>query len=53
MHAHLFMGPEVVVGGVHSKLAEDVYHDENGLTFMLSSLDRLRKEILGRRLVYA
>jgi chromate reductase, NAD(P)H dehydrogenase (quinone) len=53
MHAHLVMGPEVVVGGVHSKLAEDVYQGENGLTFMLSSLDRPRKEILGRRLVYA
>src|SRR3984957_3164727 len=42
MHAHLVMGPEVVVGGVHAKLAEDVYLDENGLTFMLRSLDRLR-----------
>jgi chromate reductase, NAD(P)H dehydrogenase (quinone) len=53
MHAHLVMGPEVVVGGVHAKLAEDVYQDENGLTFMLRSLDRLREEIFGRRLVYA
>jgi chromate reductase, NAD(P)H dehydrogenase (quinone) len=53
MHAHLVMGPEVVVGGVHAKLQEDVYQDENGLTFMLRSLDRLREEILGRRLVYA
>ena len=53
MHAHLVMGPEVVVGGVHAKLAEHVYQDENGLTFMLRSLDRLREEILERRLVYA
>jgi len=53
MHAHLVMGPEVVVGGVHAKLTEDVYQDENGLTFMLQSLDRLREEILSRRLVYA
>jgi chromate reductase, NAD(P)H dehydrogenase (quinone) len=53
MHARLVMGPEVVVGGVHAKLAEDVYRDEDGLTFMLRSLDTLRKEILGRRLVYA
>jgi chromate reductase len=53
MHAHLVMGPEVVVGAVHAKLAEDVYQDENVLTFMLHSLDRLRKEILSRRLVYA
>jgi chromate reductase, NAD(P)H dehydrogenase (quinone) len=53
MHAHLVMGPEVVVGGVHAKLAVDAYQDPNGLTFMLRSLDRLREEILGRRLVYA
>jgi chromate reductase len=53
MHAYLVMGPEVVVGGVHSKLEEDVYQDENGLTFMLRSLKRLREEILGRRLVCA
>ncbi|WP_353062452.1 NAD(P)H-dependent oxidoreductase [Tunturibacter psychrotolerans] len=53
MHAHLVMGPEVVVGGVHAMLAEDVYQDENGLAFMLRSLDRLREEILSRRLVYA
>ena len=53
MHAHLVMGPEVVVGGVHSKLVEDVYQDENGLTFMLRSLDRLREDILSRRLIYA
>jgi chromate reductase len=53
VQAHLVMGPEVVVGGVHAELAEDVYQDENGLTFMLRSLDRLREEVLGRRLVYA
>jgi chromate reductase, NAD(P)H dehydrogenase (quinone) len=53
MHAYLVMGPEVVVGGVHSKLEEDVYQDENGLTFMLRSLKRLREEILGRRLICA
>jgi chromate reductase len=53
MHAHLVMGPEVVVGGVHAKLAEDVYQDDQRLTFMLRSLDRLREEILGRRLVCA
>ena len=46
MHAHLVMGPEVVVGGVHVKLAEDVYQDESGLSFMLRSLDGLRKDIL-------
>jgi len=51
MHAHLVMGPEVVVGGVHRNLADDVYTDERGLAFMLTSLDRLREEILARRLV--
>jgi chromate reductase, NAD(P)H dehydrogenase (quinone) len=53
MHAHLVLGPEVVVGGVHARLAEDVCQDENALAFMLRSLDRLRKESLGRRLVNA
>jgi chromate reductase len=50
MQAHLVVGPEVVVGGVHTNLAEDVYTDRNGLAFMLKSLGRLRDEILGRRL---
>jgi chromate reductase len=53
MQAHLVMGPEVVVGGVHAKLAQDVYQDQSGLTFMLRSLDRVREEVLARRLVYA
>jgi chromate reductase, NAD(P)H dehydrogenase (quinone) len=51
MQAHLVMGPEVVVGGVHTNLADDAYTDENGLAFMLKSLARLREEILIRRLV--
>lgn len=51
MHAHLVMGPEVVVGGVHRNLVDDVYTDERGIAFMLASLDRLREEILSRRLV--
>jgi chromate reductase, NAD(P)H dehydrogenase (quinone) len=53
MQAHLVMGPEVVVGGVHRNLVDDFYSDEKGLAFMLSSLNRLREEILGRRLVAA
>jgi len=48
MHAHFLMGPEVVVGGVPAKLAEDVYRDENGMTLMLQSLNRLREEVLSR-----
>jgi chromate reductase len=51
MEAHLVMGPEVVVCGIHRNLADDAYTDENRLTFMLKSLGRLRNEILGRRLV--
>jgi chromate reductase len=53
MHAHLVMGPEVVVGGVHTKQSDETYTDQDGLAFMLKSLDRLREEILGRRLVAA
>ncbi len=41
MHAHLVMGPEVVVGGIHTNLADDFYTDEKGLTFILKSLGRL------------
>jgi chromate reductase len=47
------MGPEVVVSGVHTHVAGDLYRNEAGLTFMLKSLDRLREEILGRRLAAA
>lgn len=53
MHAHLVMGPEVVVGGVHAALAEDVYQDESGLSFMLRSLDGLRKDILSHSVACA
>jgi chromate reductase len=31
MHAHLVMGPQVVVGGVHTNLADDFYTNEKGL----------------------
>jgi chromate reductase, NAD(P)H dehydrogenase (quinone) len=53
MQAHLVMGPEVVVAGVHTKMADEVYQDEKGLEFMLHSLDRLREEILSHSLVHA
>jgi chromate reductase, NAD(P)H dehydrogenase (quinone) len=53
MQAHLVVGPEVVVAGVHTKMAEDVYQDETDLEFMVHSLNRLREEILSRRLVRA
>src|SRR5271156_5574937 len=51
MEAHLVMGPEVVVGGVHTKLADEAYTDENGLAFMLTSLARLGEETVRRRFV--
>jgi chromate reductase, NAD(P)H dehydrogenase (quinone) len=51
LQAHLVMGPEVLVGGVHTKLADNTYTDGDGLAFMLTSLARLREEILGRRVV--
>jgi chromate reductase len=53
MHAHLVMGPEVVLAGIHTKLAEDAYQDEKGLEVMLRSLNRLRDEVLARRPVLA
>jgi chromate reductase len=49
MHAHLVMGPEVVVGGVHRNFADETYTDEAGLLFMLKSLERLRETVVGRR----
>jgi chromate reductase len=53
MRAHLVMGPEVVLAGIHTKLAEDAYQDEKGLEVMLRSLDRLRDEVLARPSVLA
>jgi hypothetical protein len=51
MEAHPVMGPEVVVGGVPTKLADDAYTDENGLAFVLTSLVRLGAQTLRRRIV--
>jgi chromate reductase, NAD(P)H dehydrogenase (quinone) len=53
MQAHLVIGPEVVVGGVHSKFANNEYNDEAGLSFIMQSLERLREEILARRALIA
>jgi chromate reductase, NAD(P)H dehydrogenase (quinone) len=53
MQAHLVMGPEVVVGGVHNNFVDELYRDENGLNFMMESLAKLRAEILARRPVAA
>src|SRR5271163_5188778 len=38
---------EIYTLSLHDALP--IYQDENGLTFMLRSLDRFREEILGRR----
>ena len=53
MHAHLVMGPEVVVGGVHHNFSDDGYTDEQGLSFMVQSLERLKNDILARRSLIA
>jgi chromate reductase len=53
MLAHLVVGPEVVVGGVHQRLVDHAYTDELGLAFMLESLRRLREEIIKLRGVAA
>ena len=45
MHAQLVMGPEVVVGGVHRNFETETYQDEQGLVFMLKSVQRLRDAI--------
>jgi hypothetical protein len=47
------MGPEVVIGGVHNKFANGEYADEPGLMFILESLERLRSEVLTRRVAIA
>src|ERR1700722_18692121 len=46
MHAQLVTGPEVVVGGIHRNLGDEFYADEDGLAFMLKSLNRLRNATL-------
>jgi chromate reductase len=53
MHAHLVMGHEVVIGGVHNKFADGEYSDEPGLMFILESVERLRTEVLTRRVTIA
>lgn len=46
MQAYVVPGPEVVVGGVHTKFTNGSFVDESTLTFMMESLDRLCCEIL-------
>ena len=46
MLAIVVPGPEVVVGGVHTKLAGEAFVDDKMLSSMLRTLHLLRKEIL-------
>jgi chromate reductase, NAD(P)H dehydrogenase (quinone) len=46
--AHVVPGPEVVVGGIHTKFQDEAFFDQLTLDFMLSSLDRLRSEVVLR-----
>jgi chromate reductase len=48
MQAYVVPGPEVVVGGVHSKFKDESFLDEATLNFMLESLGRLGTEALAR-----
>ncbi len=51
MHAHLVMGPEVVIGGVHQNFDMETYVDGAGMAFMLKSLNRLRDAAISQTLV--
>jgi chromate reductase, NAD(P)H dehydrogenase (quinone) len=48
MLAHVVTGPEVFVGGVHTKFQGEAFLDQATLDFMLTSLDRLRSEVFLR-----
>ncbi len=48
MLAHVVPGPEVVIGGVHTKFRDEIFIDQTTLDFMLESLRRLRAEALLR-----
>jgi chromate reductase, NAD(P)H dehydrogenase (quinone) len=47
--AHVVPGPEVVGVGVHTKFQDEAFLDQPTLDFMLSSLDRLRSEVVLRK----
>ena len=53
MHAHLVVGPEVVVGGGHRNFSDKTYTEQAGTTLMLQSLGRLRNAVLRRSPVAA
>jgi chromate reductase len=47
MLANIVPGPEVVVGGIHTKFKDEVFLDEATLKFMLELIERLQSAILG------
>jgi chromate reductase len=53
MLAHVVTGPEVVVGGIHTKFQDEAFLDQATLDFMLSSIERLRSEIVLRNAAHA
>jgi chromate reductase, NAD(P)H dehydrogenase (quinone) len=44
MLAYVVPGPEVVIGGVHTKFQDEAFLDQATLDFMLSAVERLRSE---------
>jgi chromate reductase len=48
IQAYVVPGPEVVVGGVHTKFKDETFLDESTLNFMLELLARLGSEVLVR-----
>jgi chromate reductase len=50
MLANVVPGPEIVVGGVHTKLTGAAFVDDKTLAFMLRNLHLMRKEILANEL---
>ena len=49
MHAHVVPGPEVVIGGVHAKMADGRFTDAPSLEFMKDALSQLHGNVLIRR----
>ena len=49
MLAHVMPGPEVVIGGVHTKMADGRFTDAASLEFIEGALSRLRGSVLMRK----
>jgi chromate reductase len=46
--SYVVPGPEVVVGGVHTKFKDEAFLDQPTLNFMIEAVQRLRSDILMR-----